>query len=121
MIRCPLCDTVVPPRTPTHRVVLATRPALYLTIRQGGVSRSVRWDDSLSEIPVTLRTEARDMRRMARLDELRDGLGTVHGFYRVVPGIEIAREATVCPECAASAVPDPAGGAVGAVRAVSRR
>ena len=121
MIRCPLCDTVVPPRTPTHRVVLATRPALYLTIRQGGASRSVRWDDSLTEIPVTLRTETRDVRRMVRLDELRGGLGTVHGFYRVVPGTEIAREATVCPQCAVSAAPDASSEDIPAVRPVRRR
>ena len=104
MYRCQLCDAIVPPLTPAHRVVVATRPAHYLTIRQGGSSRSVRWDDSLREIPVIVRTESRDVRRTARLDELRDGLGTVHGFYRVVTGVEIAREAQVCPACAAAVV-----------------
>jgi hypothetical protein len=29
MYRCQLCGTVVPPRTPCHRLVVQTRPAQY--------------------------------------------------------------------------------------------
>lgn len=101
MYRCQFCDSVVPPGTPAARVVLETRPALYLTVRSGGRTRSRRLDPATTEIEVWINQDKGTIRRPARLDELRDGLGTADGFFQLVDGSEIAREATACPACAA--------------------
>jgi hypothetical protein len=72
MYRCEICGTVVPPRTPCHRVVVQTRPARYP--RRSEVNRVVyrvngRWKEKYTDDPGG-------------------------------NGVQIVREVTACPGCA---------------------
>jgi hypothetical protein len=72
MYRCDLCTTVVPPRTPAHRVVLETR---------------------LRHYPSRPRTfPPLDRRERNKLEKWKDDPGGA--------GHETVREALACPACA---------------------
>ncbi len=94
MFRCELCQTVVPPRQRSTKIVLATRPRTYAS--RGTERRERPGRPPRGRFP---------QRKEAEYDK--GGVGT-----------EIVREAMVCPKCAeehqkemaalAAAAPPPA-------------
>jgi hypothetical protein len=74
MFRCQTCGTVVPPRTPSHRVVARSRPSHYPP--RPRANHFLRWIDG--------------KRKQLHADDP-GGAGT-----------EIVEEIRVCPSCAAN-------------------
>lgn len=81
MYRCQVCGTVVPPRTPCHRVAVRMRPASYPV--RSEVNRVVRLVNG---------------RHKAKYTD--DPGGT---------GAEVVREVIACPRCANGRAAPPAG------------
>ena len=115
MYRCQLCDSIVPPLTPEHRVVLATRPSLYLLVHSEKQWTSWRFN-ARGEVEVRLKRKGS---RRFRVDPEHRGLeilparGTPFRIsfhegcavldeerFLLRPGTEVAAEARCCPACA---------------------
>jgi hypothetical protein len=89
--RCEICQQVMPPKTPSHRIVVATRPCTY-PYRLNAHRDPIHHQPQRGEIKILTPAEAAHHRsRHSRGNDPCDDPGGA--------GFEIAKEVTACPLC----------------------